>query len=51
MDMAFGRRIAKIINKAITNSIKGIMQWIRNQAMVYMNGKMDGLIKEIFRMT
>ena len=30
--------------------IKDTMRWIKNQAMEFMSGKMDGLIKGIFRM-
>lgn len=26
------------------------MQWIKNQGMEFMNGKMDGFTKEIFKM-
>lgn len=31
--------------------IKAIMQWIRNQVMGFINGKMDGFTKETSKMT
>lgn len=39
------------MKKGIVSNIKAIMQWIKNQGMESMSGRMDGHIKEISKMT
>lgn len=48
VDMVCG--MPTIISSTV-KAIKVIMKWIRNQVMGFINGKMDGFIKEILRMT
>jgi hypothetical protein len=36
--------------KTLIKNIKDSIAWIKSQVMVFMNGKMDGLTKEIFKM-
>ena len=40
-----------LVNKMIVKNIKDIIRWIKNLGMVFINGKMDGLIKEISKTT
>lgn len=47
MDMEYG---VPVISNML-RVIKVIIQQIKSQAMEYISGKMDGFIKEIFRMT
>ena len=48
--MVFGRWTPKMMNRIHVNSIKDIIQWIKNLGMESMNGKMDGHIKAISKM-
>ena len=48
--MVFGQWTPKMMNRIHANSIKDIIQWIRNLDTESMNGKMDGHIKAISKM-